>query len=59
MIAGSENGRSRTQRVEPRDVNALGGQVYVEADCHEDGAVRTFRGDHILAARLDGPSFRQ
>ena len=58
VIAGSENGRSRTQRVEPRDVYALGGQVYVEADCHEDGAVRTFRGDHILAARLDGPSFR-
>ena len=54
-----EGGRSRTQRVEPRDVYTLGGQVYVEADCHEDGAVRTFRGDHVLAARLDGPSFRQ
>jgi DNA polymerase III subunit epsilon len=59
VIAGIENGRSRTLRVEPRDVYGLGGQVYVEADCHEDGAVRTFRGDHILAARLDGPSFRQ
>lgn len=59
VIAGIENGRSRALKVEPRDVYALGGQVYVEADCHEDGAVRTFRGDHILAARLDGPSFRQ
>ena len=27
--------------------------VYVEADCHEDGSVKTFRADRITAARLD------
>jgi predicted DNA-binding transcriptional regulator YafY len=27
--------------------------VYVEADCHEDGSVRTFRADRIALARLD------
>jgi DNA polymerase-3 subunit epsilon len=53
-----EGGRSRTWRVEPRDAYALGGVVYLEADCCEDGAVRTFRSDTVLAARLDGVSLR-
>lgn len=58
LACTAEGGRSRTWRVEPRDVYALGSQVYVEADCHEDGAVRTFRSDNILAARLDAPGYR-
>jgi DNA polymerase III subunit epsilon len=57
-MACVEGGRSRTWRVEPRDIYALGSSVYVEADCHEDGAVRTFRADNILAARLDSPGYR-
>jgi DNA polymerase III subunit epsilon len=59
MACVDERGRHRTWRVEPRDVYALGSSVYVEADCHEDGAVRTFRSDGILLARLDGPGWRQ
>lgn len=58
MACLADGGRSRTWRVEPRDVYALGSRVYVEADCHEDGAVRTFRSDNILAARLDAPGYR-
>jgi DNA polymerase-3 subunit epsilon len=44
---------ARPRRVTPRDVYSLGGTVYVEADCPEDGRVRTFRVDRITAARLD------
>jgi DNA polymerase III epsilon subunit-like protein len=58
IATGGDSARSRTWRVEPRDVYALGSLVYVEADCHEDGAVRTFRSDSILAARLDSLSLR-
>lgn len=58
LACRGEGGRSRTWRVEPRDVYALGSRVYVEADCHEDGAVRTFRSDTIVAARLDTPGYR-
>ena len=37
----------------PRDMYAVDGTVYLEAGCGEGGAVRTFRADGILNARLD------
>lgn len=43
----------RPRRVTPRDLYSLGGAAYLEADCHEDGIVKTFRIDRILGARLD------
>ena len=61
MLASTDDGLpARPRRVTPRDVYSLGGTVYVEADCHEDGSVRTFRADRITVARLDhekGTSF--
>lgn len=48
---GRQTGRPR--RVTPRDLYCLGGAVYLEADCHEDGVLKTFRTDRITAARLD------
>jgi len=53
IVACAGEGPVRPRRVTPRDVYSLGGTVYVEADCDEDGRVRTFRADHIAAARLD------
>ncbi len=41
------------RRVTPRDVYCLGGTVYLEADCHQDRVLKTFRLDRIAAARLD------
>jgi DNA polymerase III epsilon subunit family exonuclease len=53
ILASSDEGMAaRPRRVTPRDVYSLGGTVYVEADCHEDGSVRTFRADRISLARL-------
>lgn len=46
-------GRSRPLRVAPKDVYSVGGSVYIEADCLEDGAARTFPAEDIAAARLD------
>jgi len=48
-ISAVDEGRPR--RVRPRDIYAVGGAVYVEADCHE-GVVKTFRADRIAGARL-------
>jgi DNA polymerase III epsilon subunit family exonuclease len=42
----------RAAHLQPRDVYAVGGAVYVEAGCTPDGAVRTFRAADIHAARL-------
>ena len=42
----------KPRRVTPRDLYCLGGVVYVEADCHEDGILKTFRTDRIAAASL-------
>jgi DNA polymerase-3 subunit epsilon len=42
----------RPRRVTPRDLYCLAGVVYLEADCHEDGIVKTFRTDRIAAASL-------
>ena len=53
VACAGDGGPARTRRVTPRDVYSLGGTVYVEADCHEDGRVRTFRADRIAVARLD------
>ena len=60
LACADEGAPARPRRVTPRDVYSLGGTVYVEADCHEDGSVRTFRIDRITAARLDqqNPSLR-
>jgi DNA polymerase III epsilon subunit family exonuclease len=43
----------RPRRVTPQDLYGLGGQVYLEAVCHEDGILKTFRTDRIAAASLD------
>jgi DNA polymerase-3 subunit epsilon len=48
---GRNPGRPRL--VTPRDLYGLGGCVYLEALCHEDGALKTFRADRIAAASLD------
>jgi DNA polymerase III epsilon subunit family exonuclease len=54
ILASADDGTPpRPRRVTPRDVYSLGGTVYVEADSHEDGSVRTFRADRITVARLD------
>lgn len=54
IVACADDGMAaRPRRVSPRDVYSLGGTVYIEADCHEDGSVRTFRADRIALARLD------
>jgi len=53
ILACDDETPARSRRVTPRDVYSLGGAVYVEADCHEDGNVRTFRADRITGARLD------
>lgn len=37
----------------PRELYAIGGVVYLEADCLEVGAPRTFRLDRIAAVRVD------
>jgi DNA polymerase-3 subunit epsilon len=42
------------RRVAPRDLYCLGGAAYLEADCFEDGVLKTFRIDRITAAHL-GP----
>jgi DNA polymerase III subunit epsilon len=39
--------------VVPRDLYVLGGTLYVEADCLDDGSVRTFAADQLHLARLD------
>jgi DNA polymerase-3 subunit epsilon len=44
---------TRPRSVTPRDIYGLGANVYVEAECHEDGIVKTFRLDRIAAARID------
>jgi DNA polymerase-3 subunit epsilon len=44
---------ARPRRVTPTDLYGLNGIVYMEAACHEDGILKTFRADRILAARLD------
>jgi DNA polymerase-3 subunit epsilon len=44
----------RPRRVTPRDMYGLGGNAYLEADCHEDGIPKTFRLDRIAGARLEG-----
>ena len=41
------------RRVTPRDLYSWGGTVYLEADCREDGVLKTFRLDRIAGARLD------
>lgn len=46
----------RPRRVSPRDLYCLGGVVYLEAQCHEAGFLKTFRLDRIVAARLDAPA---
>ena len=53
LACADEGAPARPRRVTPRDIYSLGGTVYVEADCHEDGGVHTFRMDRITAARLD------
>jgi predicted DNA-binding transcriptional regulator YafY len=47
---GSNPGTLR--RVKPRDVYSFRGAVYMEADCPEDGRLKTFRTDRITAAHL-------
>jgi DNA polymerase III epsilon subunit family exonuclease len=42
----------RPRRVTPRDLYCLASVVYLEADCHEDGILKTFRTDRIVAASL-------
>jgi DNA polymerase-3 subunit epsilon len=44
---------TQPRRVTPRDLYCLGGVVYLEADCHADGILKTFRLDRIAVARLD------
>jgi len=41
------------RRVKPRDLYCLDGVAYLEADCHEEGILKTFRTDRIVAASLD------
>jgi DNA polymerase-3 subunit epsilon len=48
---GRTPGRPRV--VTPQDLYAFGGSVYLEAVCHEDGVLKTFRADRIAAASLD------
>lgn len=43
----------RPRRVTPRDMYGLYGTAYLEADCHEDGILKTFRLDRIAGARLE------
>lgn len=43
----------RPRRVTPRDMYGLCGTSYLEADCHEDGILKTFRLDRIAGARLE------
>jgi DNA polymerase III subunit epsilon len=38
--------------VVPRDLYAVGGRLYVEAECLDDGSVRTFPADRLDLARL-------
>ena len=45
--------RSGPRPVIPRDLYALGGCLYVEADCLDDGSVRTFAASELCVARLD------
>lgn len=52
VYRGGSHGQ-RPRRVTPRDLYCLGGASYLEADCHEDGIVKTFRIDRILGARLE------
>jgi DNA polymerase-3 subunit epsilon len=47
---GSHPGSVR--RVKPRDVYSFRGNAYMEADCLEDGRLKTFRIDRITAAHL-------
>jgi predicted DNA-binding transcriptional regulator YafY len=47
---GSHPGSVR--RVRPRDVYSFRGNAYMEADCPEDGMLKTFRIDRIIAAHL-------
>ncbi len=48
---GRQPGKPR--RVTPRDLYCLAGVVYLEAECHEDGVLKTFRTDRFAAASLD------
>jgi DNA polymerase-3 subunit epsilon len=52
VYRGGSHG-SKPRRVTPRDVYCWGGTTYLEADCHEDGALKTFRLDRIVGARLE------
>jgi len=51
VLVAPAGGRPRP--VVPRDLYALGGTLYVEADCLDDGSVRTFPTDRLHLARLD------
>jgi len=48
---GRDPGRPR--RVTPRDLYCLGGVCYLEAECHQEGILKTFRTERIAAASLD------
>ena len=41
--------------VEPISVTTVDGRAYLEAECHQAGAVRTFRVDRILRATVGEP----
>jgi proteasome accessory factor C len=41
--------------VEPLSVTTVDGRAYLEAECHQAGAVRTFRVDRILRATVGAP----
>lgn len=52
VYRGGSHG-TRPRRVTPRDMYCWGGTTYLEADCHEDGALKTFRLDRIAGATLE------
>ena len=52
VYRGGTRGRL-PRRAVPREIYAIGGAVYLEADCLEVGAPRTFRLDRVAAVRVD------
>jgi DNA polymerase-3 subunit epsilon len=53
IVYRSGHNPGKPRRVSPRDLYCLDGIVYLEADCHEAGILKTFRTDRIAAASLD------
>lgn len=59
QYAGATRDEITDRVVDPVSVTTVDGRAYLEAECHQAGAVRTFRVDRILRAAVSAPADRR